>query len=93
MCPEEIITIVVDKSDPKDRKPAEFTIDASRCMFCGLCMEVCPTNCLKPARTFELACYSREQMVFHLEDLMKLGGVLPPEPEKEEETGPKTEDC
>ena len=76
ICPEHIITVVAEKGeDPKDRKPAEFTIDISRCMWCGLCMEACPVNCLKPARTFELACYTRDGMVYHLEDLMKLGGI------------------
>jgi len=84
MCPEQIIKVVADKGDPKERKPAEFTIDISRCMWCGLCMEVCPTNCLKPARTFEHACYTRECMVYTLEDLMKLGGTLPEEPESVE---------
>ncbi|MCE5200074.1 MAG: 4Fe-4S binding protein [Armatimonadota bacterium] len=83
MCPEEIIHVVVDKTDPKDRKPAEFTVDISRCMFCGLCMEVCPTHALKPARTFELACRTREGMVYNLQDLMRLGGELPVEPEEE----------
>ena len=82
-CPEDIITVVVDKSDPKNRKPAEFTIDISRCMWCGLCMEACPKKCLKPGRDFELACYSKDDMVFNLDDLMKMGGQLPPEPEEE----------
>ena len=85
MCPEHIITVVLDKSDPKDRKPAEFTIDISRCMWCGLCMEVCPKDCLRPARTFELACYDRESMIYNMEDLMRLGGELPAEPEPEPE--------
>lgn len=85
ICPEHIITVVPEKgADPKDRKPAEFTIDISRCMWCGLCSEVCPKNCLRPARTFELACYTREGMVYRLEDLMRLGGTLRAEPELEE---------
>ncbi|MCE5313818.1 MAG: 4Fe-4S binding protein [Armatimonadota bacterium] len=84
MCPEQVITVVLDKTDPKDRKPSEFSIDISRCMFCGLCMEVCPKNCLKPARTFELACYSREQMVYNMNKLNELGGELPKEPEAQE---------
>lgn len=87
MCPEHIIHMEVDKTDPKDRKPAEFSIDISRCMWCGLCMEVCPTNCLKPARTFELACYNRKDMIYGLDKLMALGGELPaeePEPGEDE---------
>jgi NADH-quinone oxidoreductase subunit I len=87
MCPEGIIKIEVDKSDPKDRKPAKFTIDISRCMWCGLCTEVCPTNCLKFGRDFELACYNREDMVYGLEKLQEMGGEL--EVKEEESAEPQ----
>lgn len=87
ICPEQIITVEAEKgADPKDRKPGKFEIDISRCMWCGLCMEVCPKGGLRPARTFELACYTREGMIYTMEDLMKLGGELPPEPDKQEES-------
>ena len=89
--PEHIITVTQDKSEPKERKPAEFTIDTSRCMWCGLCMEVCPVNCLQPARTFEFACRTRGEMVRDLPALMKLGGEFPPEPEPEPEPETKSE--
>ncbi len=82
ICPEGIIKVEVDKSDPKNRKPAKFEIDISRCMWCGLCMEACPKNCLRPARKFEFACYSREGMIYNLEDLKKLGGELPVQQEE-----------
>jgi len=85
MCPEHIITMELDKTDPKDRKPAKFEIDISRCMWCGLCMEVCPTNCLKPGRDFELACYTRECMVLNKEQLEQMGGQFTPEPKPEPE--------
>lgn len=87
ICPEGIITVVAAKGDdPKDRKPADFTIDISRCMWCGLCMEVCPKNCLKPARNFELACSDRSRTVYKLEDLLRLGETALPEPKKDDET-------
>jgi NADH-quinone oxidoreductase subunit I len=91
MCPEGIIKVVPEKGgDPKDRKPAEFSVDISRCMFCGLCIEACPKQCLKPGRTFELACYDRDGMVYKLEDLMRLGGELPVEPEAKAEEKERT---
>lgn len=83
MCPEGIIKVEVDKTDPKDRKPVIFEIDISRCMWCGLCMEVCPTNCLKPGRDFELACYTRECMVYDKDKLEDMGGEFTPEPKPE----------
>ncbi len=79
VCPENIITVTQDKTDPKNRKPAEFTIDMSRCMFCGFCMEVCPVKCLKPAKTFEMTCRSRKDMIYDLERLMDKGGEFPME--------------
>jgi len=83
VCPEHIITVEADKSEPKSKKPSEFTIDISRCMFCGLCMEVCPVKCLKPADHLELTCRTREEMIYDLERLMEMGGEFPPESEKE----------
>lgn len=85
VCPEQIITVVLDKTDPKDRKPAEFTIDISRCMWCGLCSEACPTGGLVLGKDFELACRDRKCMVLNLEDLKKMGGELPPKEKAEDE--------
>ncbi len=86
MCPEQIITVEVGKSESGEREPSKFEIDISRCMFCGLCMEVCPKNCLHPARTFELSCYTRDGMRYTMEDLMKLGGTQSRDPESSENT-------
>ncbi len=69
MCPLGIINVV-----PSDKKTAkEFTIDASRCMFCGMCVDICPFKALKPARVFELAAGSREEMIYDKEKLIALG--------------------
>jgi len=58
-------------------------------MFCGLCIESCPVKCLIPSRNFELACRTREEMVFNLEDLMRMGGQFPPKEIKAEKTEEK----
>jgi len=41
-----------------------FTYDLSRCMFCGLCEDACPTDALELTQDFELANYSRENMIW-----------------------------
>ncbi|MFQ3548388.1 MAG: 4Fe-4S binding protein, partial [Armatimonadota bacterium] len=38
--------------------------DVSRCLFCGLCVEVCPTKGLIHTDNFELACINRDGMIY-----------------------------
>ena len=47
----------------------EFIFDTSRCMFCALCQEACPTYCLELTQDFELATYSRAGFVWNREML------------------------
>jgi NADH-quinone oxidoreductase subunit I len=89
ICPEQIITIEHEVGEDKKRKLTEFKIDMSRCMFCGLCSESCPTGGIVMSKEYELSTTSREQMVFDLEELEKIGGSWPEEPEKEETTEEK----
>ncbi|MEW5693292.1 MAG: 4Fe-4S dicluster domain-containing protein [Candidatus Hydrogenedentota bacterium] len=44
--PEETIPLTSD-GRKKMLKLTTYIIDISKCMFCGLCTEVCPTKCLK----------------------------------------------
>lgn len=37
-----------------------FTIDYTKCMFCALCTEACPTKSLVMGATHDLSCYSRD---------------------------------
>ena len=73
-CPLGIIKIVTSPSNsaPKegDKYKLElFDIELQRCMFCGLCVEACPYDCLFMGSGFEQGRYSREDMVIHVEDL------------------------
>ena len=36
------------------------TIDYSKCMFCALCVEPCPVDCIFMGSTLDLSCYSRD---------------------------------
>lgn len=88
ICPEGIITVEGERTESGERRPVKFEIDISRCMFCGLCVEACPKDCLKPARTFELACRTREGMIYNLEDLLKLGETVK-KPQSQERESPE----
>ena len=47
----------------KRKEMTSFTVDVSRCMFCGLCVEACSTDCLELSQDYEMAVYSREGLV------------------------------
>lgn len=54
-CPINVIAIEVEKdpSNPKQRVMTRFDIDIGKCMFCGLCVEPCPTGSIVHTREFE----------------------------------------
>ena len=63
-CP--IDCIVIDA--PKDQKTTEmlltrFDIDIAKCMYCGLCSEVCPTGSIHHTTEFEGSDFSLESMI------------------------------
>jgi NADH-quinone oxidoreductase subunit I len=64
-CPEHLIVVGSERNAATRRKEmTTFTIDVSRCMFCGLCEEACSTDCLELTQDFEMAQYSRDGLVF-----------------------------
>ncbi|HEY8496914.1 MAG TPA: 4Fe-4S binding protein [Limnochordales bacterium] len=67
-CPVECITIGWDKVDRKTARPEDvgndtrtgralrlYNLDASLCLYCGLCAEACPYEALAMSDVFELA--------------------------------------
>jgi NADH-quinone oxidoreductase subunit I/NAD(P)H-quinone oxidoreductase subunit I len=54
-CPISVIAIRVEKdpANPKQRVVNQFDIDLGKCMFCGLCVEQCPTGAIQHTREFE----------------------------------------
>jgi NADH-quinone oxidoreductase subunit I len=67
-CPENLIVVSWQRAgaDGKTGKKAltNFTYDISRCMFCGLCEDACPTDALELTQDFEMANYSREGAIW-----------------------------
>jgi len=61
-----------------DRKPypTTYTVMIQQCIFCGICVEVCPFDALHVGHHYELACYTREEGIFQKVDLLiPLGGA------------------
>lgn len=58
-----------------EKLPQDFEINMLRCIFCGLCQEVCPEEAIFLLKDYSLTGESREEMVYHKEKLLNLGGT------------------
>ena len=56
-------TGTVNPTDPKNGELLRFAIDYSKCLFCALCTEPCPTDCIHMGKLHDLSSYSREDVV------------------------------
>ncbi len=81
ICPVECISIESRKKEShenlEERTPAafgskpiklkllRFDIDEALCCFCGLCTEVCPTECLVHTEEFEYSKYDRDHLSYN----------------------------
>ncbi len=42
-----------------------FDIDFAKCCFCALCVDPCPTECLKMTPDYENSVYNRDNLIHH----------------------------
>ena len=47
----------------------------TRCIYCGMCEEVCPEQAIYLRKDYLITGTSREQMVHNKEKLLEIGGV------------------
>lgn len=72
-CPDYAIR-VERTDDPGSRCVTRYDLDLSKCCFCGLCAEQCPTNALKHTGQYELSFYTRDLTVFNRSEMLRDGG-------------------
>jgi NADH-quinone oxidoreductase subunit I len=74
VCPDGCFDIE-GKREPgaKIMRPVKFDWKLDRCSFCGLCVEVCPTDAIQFSKEFKMTSWTKESLFFHHED-MYLGG-------------------
>lgn len=71
-CPD--YAIQVERTDePGARCLTRYELDLTKCCFCGLCAEQCPTRTLTHTGQYELAFYHRELMVFDKGEMVRDG--------------------
>ncbi|MCY2959160.1 MAG: NADH-quinone oxidoreductase subunit I [Planctomycetota bacterium] len=75
ICPSQVIAI---KAAGKRESPItgkkrgyadDFTLDMSACIFCELCVQVCPTDAIVMTREQDPPAYSREDLVLTMDKL------------------------
>jgi len=59
----------------QEKAPAEFEIDMLRCIYCGMCQEVCPEQAIFLSKEYLITVTDRKQAVRNKATLYKLGGT------------------
>jgi len=68
---------------PGERYASIYQINYARCIFCGLCIEACPTRALTMTNEYEMADDNRADLIWGKDKLlapMQPGMVAPPHP-------------
>ena len=50
-------------------RPTRYDWKLDRCTFCGLCVEVCPTDAIRFSREFRMSLIAKDHLLFHLPDM------------------------
>ena len=67
-CPVDCIALQATEDEHGRRYPEFFRINFSRCIYCGLCEEACPTYAIQLTPDFEMSEYRRQNLVYEKED-------------------------
>jgi NADH-quinone oxidoreductase subunit I len=68
VCPVDIISCTGIRDENNKLRFATYELDYSRCLFCGLCLEACPTHVLQVTDVYELAEYSRDGLKYYIKN-------------------------
>lgn len=69
-CPDYAIQVErVD--DPGARAVTRYDLDLTKCCFCGLCAEQCPTDALRHTGQYELSFYSQQFTTFDKDQMVR----------------------
>jgi NADH-quinone oxidoreductase subunit I len=60
-----------------ERYAKVYNIDYNRCIFCGYCVEACPTDAITHGHGFELASLNATTLIYRKEDMLAPSLGLP----------------
>jgi NADH-quinone oxidoreductase subunit I len=75
-CPADCIYIEAAENTDKlrisggERYAQVYNIDYSRCIFCGYCVEACPTDAITHGHGFEIASYNVSTLIYRKENML-----------------------
>jgi NADH-quinone oxidoreductase subunit I len=94
-CPDWCIFIEGHKEEAPPRKPGgrprkasvldRFDIDYSLCMYCGICVEVCPFDALFWSPEYEYSEYKMGDLMHEMDKLQDWLKTVPEQPELEDQ--------
>lgn len=62
-CPNNCIYIKYNVGEDKKRKLESYTVDMGLCMYCGICVDVCPFSANYWDQSYENSVYDRSQLI------------------------------
>lgn len=70
ICPANAIRIVtITPEGSKKKQLAEFYVDLSLCIYCGLCVDSCPVDAIEHSSVYEVAERKRDGLILRLDTL------------------------
>jgi len=61
-CPNGVIKLTSEKDENNKKVLKSYHMDVGRCLFCGMCAEVCPTKALTVTQEYENAVFEPGEM-------------------------------
>jgi NADH-quinone oxidoreductase subunit I len=77
ICPAQAIYVKPGQNTPEhmhshgERYAEDFQINMLRCIYCGFCEEACPTGAIILSNEYELASFTREELIYTKKELVE----------------------
>jgi formate hydrogenlyase subunit 6/NADH:ubiquinone oxidoreductase subunit I len=81
-CPQHCITVVKKEGE---KQPETYTVNYGLCMFCRICIDVCPFNALQQTQEHEFIGESRQDFIRNKEELAMKSIYIEEKKEEKEE--------